>query len=163
MTGLDVYNAEELGLPKDAKVLLFNDGKITGRQARLRRLVNDENRNKYADLLREVVFHTRKRKMYHAQVYVGLDKEFMIKAHLLVPEGYENTLYSWMLNFQAVDEEYSKVYQDSILLDEGDIYILPILILLRMNFRMALLYLMRTITLLQFLACVISVNLRKEH
>ncbi|HHX80888.1 MAG TPA: phosphoenolpyruvate carboxykinase (ATP) [Acholeplasmataceae bacterium] len=123
VTGLDVYNAEELGLPKDAKVLLFNDGKITGRQARLRRLVNDENRNKYADLLREVVFHTRKRKMYHAQVYVGLDKEFMIKAHLLVPEGYENTLYSWMLNFQAVDEEYSKVYQDSILLDEGDIYI----------------------------------------
>ena len=74
VTGLDVYNAEELGLPKDAKVLLFNDGKITGRQARLRRLVNDENRNKYADLLREVVFHTRKRKMYHAQVYVGLIK-----------------------------------------------------------------------------------------
>ena len=47
---LDVHNPEALGLPRDAKVLLFNDGKITGRQARLRRLVNGENRDKFADL-----------------------------------------------------------------------------------------------------------------
>lgn len=123
VTGLDVYHAEELGLPKDAKVLLFNDGKITGRQARLRKLVNNENRNKFADLLREVIFLSHNRKMYHGEVYVGLDKEFMVKAHLLVPEGYENTLYSWMLNFQPVDEEYTAMYKDSLLLDEGDIFI----------------------------------------
>lgn len=123
VTGLNVQNPEALGLPADAKVLLFNDGKITGRQARLRRLVNDENRNKFADLLREAVFLSRNRKMYHAEAYVGLDKEFMLKAHLLVPEGYENTLYSWILNFQAVNEEYTRMYEDSLLLDEGDIYI----------------------------------------
>ena len=29
-----VANAKELGLPADAKVLLFNDGKIAGRQAK---------------------------------------------------------------------------------------------------------------------------------
>lgn len=46
--------------------------------------------------------------MYHAMAYVGLDKKFMLKAHLLVPEGYENTLYSWILNFQTVNEEYTK-------------------------------------------------------
>ena len=56
ITGLDVHNPEALGLPRDAKVLLFNDGKITGRQARLRRLVNGENRNKFADLLRKLSF-----------------------------------------------------------------------------------------------------------
>jgi phosphoenolpyruvate carboxykinase (ATP) len=123
VTGQDVYKADELGLPADAKVLLFNDGKITGRQARLRRLVNKENSNKFADLLREVVFLSRNKKMYHAEAYVGLDKEFMIKAHLLVPEGYENTLYSWLLNFQIVNEEYTEMYKDSVLLDEGDIFI----------------------------------------
>lgn len=123
ITGLDVHNPEALGLPRDAKVLLFNDGKITGRQARLRRLVNGENRNKFADLLREAVFLSRNRKMYHAEAYVGLDKDFMLKAHLLVPEGYENTLYSWLLNFQIANEEYTEMYKDSLVLDEGDIFI----------------------------------------
>ena len=36
VTDLPVVNAEKLGLDKDARVLLFNDGFITGRQARLR-------------------------------------------------------------------------------------------------------------------------------
>ena len=40
--------------------------------------------------------------MYHATAYVGLDKDFMVKAHLLVPEGYENNLYSWLLNFKLL-------------------------------------------------------------
>ncbi|NLD26532.1 MAG: phosphoenolpyruvate carboxykinase (ATP) [Acholeplasmataceae bacterium] len=123
ITGQDVYNAEALGLPKDAKVLLFNDGKITGRQARLRQLVNKDNVNKFGDLAREMIFLSKDRKFYHAQVYVGLDPKFMVRAHLLVPEGYENTLYSWLMNFQIVNEEYTKMYQESVLLDEGDIYI----------------------------------------
>ena len=123
VTDQKVANATELGLPKDARVLLFNDGSITGRQAKLRRLVDKENEEKFASLLREVDFATRKKKMYHAQVYVGLDKEFMVKAHLLIPEGYENTLYSWVLNFQMVNDEMTKIYQDSKVLDEGDIYI----------------------------------------
>ncbi len=37
--------------------------------------------------------------MYLAESYVGLDKDFMIKAHLLIPENFENVAYSWMLNF----------------------------------------------------------------
>ena len=44
VTDMPVERAGELGLPEDAKVLLFNDGKITGRQAKLRRLVDDNNR-----------------------------------------------------------------------------------------------------------------------
>ncbi|MCK9536675.1 MAG: phosphoenolpyruvate carboxykinase (ATP) [Bacilli bacterium] len=118
-----VENAKELGLPKDAKVLLFNDGKITGRQAKLRRLVNNDNSEYFSDLIRETAFHSRNKKMYHAQVYIGLHTDFMIKAHLLIPEGYENTLYSWLLNFQIVDEEHTKKYDESVLLDEGDVFI----------------------------------------
>ena len=123
ITDLPVVRAEELGLPKDAKVLLFNDGKITGRQARLRRLVDDSNRAKYGDIVREMTYKGRNLKWYHAEAYVGLDKDFMVKAHLLVPEGFENTLYSWILNFQTVDEEYTKLYNESKPIDEGDIYI----------------------------------------
>lgn len=123
VTGQNVYKAKELGLPEDAKILLFNDGKITGRQARLRKLVNQDNVNKYSDLIREMVFKTKDKVMYHAQAYVGLDYGFMVKAHLLVPKGYENTLYSWLLNFQIVNEEYTKMYENSHLLDEGDIFI----------------------------------------
>lgn len=124
ITSQKVERAEELGLPSDAKVLLFNDGNITGRQARLRRLVNKENEDQFASLLRDVEFATHRKKLYHAQVYVGLDKEFMVKAHLLIPEGYENLLYNWVLNFQIVDEKTTRMYNDSVLLDEGDIYIL---------------------------------------
>lgn len=123
LTDMPVENPKELGLPSDAKVLLFNDGMITGRQAKLRQLVNNQNRNKFGDVLRESLFLGRHKTMYHATAYVGLDKDFMVRAHLLLPAGYENNLYSWLLNFQIANEEYTKMYQNSKLLPEGDIYI----------------------------------------
>ncbi len=118
-----IEQPEKYGLPKGAKVLLYNDGNVTGRQAKLRRLVDDKNVDKFSTLAREVIFQGRNKKMYHAQVYVGLDKKFMVRAHLLVPVGYENTLYSWILNFQSVNEEYTKMYKESLVLEEGDIYV----------------------------------------
>ena len=123
ITDLPIVNAKELGLEEDAKVLLFNDGFITGRQARLRKLVDDTNREKYAGQVREVLFANCRKTMYHATAYIGLDKEFMVKAHLLIPQGYENTLYSWLLNFQIADEETTKLYKESRMIEEGDIFI----------------------------------------
>jgi phosphoenolpyruvate carboxykinase (ATP) len=123
LTSQPVFRAKELGLPEDAKVLLFNDGNITGRQAKLRQLIDQSNVEKFGNLTREVVFSSRNKTMYSAEVYIGLHEEFMVKAHLLVPEGYENTLYSWLLNFQIVNEEYTKKYNTSKALPEGDIYI----------------------------------------
>lgn len=123
VTDLPVVRAEELGLPSDAKVLIYNDGKITGRQARLRRIVDDKTRSGYGDTVREMIYKGNHKKWYHAEAYVGLDKDFMVKAHLLVPEGYENTLYNWILNFQSVDEEYTKLYKTSKKIPEGDIFI----------------------------------------
>ena len=55
ITDQPIVRAKELGLPKDAKVLLFNDGFITGRQARLRKLVDDTTREKYAGQVREIL------------------------------------------------------------------------------------------------------------
>lgn len=54
----------------------------------------------------------------------GLDPEFMVKAHLLIPEGEENIFYNWMLNFQYMSDEYNRMYRDSKAVgDEPDIYI----------------------------------------
>ena len=126
VTDLPVERPEEIGLEKGAKVLLFNDGAVTGRTAAARRIAGEPGIDvkSLCGKVREAVYGTRHRKMYHAQTYIGLDPEFMVKAHLLLPEGEENLLYNWMLNFQYIDEEYQKMYEQSKPMDhEGDIYI----------------------------------------
>lgn len=126
VTDMPVYRPTELGLDEDAKILLFNDGEITGRFAGARVILGEHNVDvgQFAGIAREAVFSTRYKRLYHAQVVIGLHEDFMVKAHLLIPEGYENTMYSWMLNFQYITEEYIKMYKDSVKLPEGDIYIL---------------------------------------
>lgn len=126
VTDMPVYRAEEIGLDKDAKILLFNDGAVKGRCAAAKKLLTEKgiNQESYAAKIREAVYGTRYETLYHAQAIVGLDKDFMVKAHLLIPEGHENIMYNWLLNFQYITEEYVKMYKDSkIIENEGDIYI----------------------------------------
>lgn len=128
VTDMPVYRGEEFGLEADAKVLLFNDGAITGRYAAARRIAGEPGVN-CADLDKvamDAIYESRWKTMYHAEVYVGLDPEFMVKAHLLLPEGEENIMYSWMLNFQYMSDEYVKMYKNSKPVGDGkepDIYI----------------------------------------
>lgn len=126
VTDMPVYRGEEFGLERDAKVLLFNDGSITGRYAAARRIAGEPNVNcdKLDKILMDAVYDTRWKTMYHAEVYIGLDPEFMVKAHLLIPEGEENIMYSWMLNFQYMSDSYVKMYKESRPIgSEPDIYI----------------------------------------
>lgn len=126
ITDMPVYNPEEIGLDEDTKILLFNDGAVTGRCAAARRIIGevDVDTAKYAEIIRDAGYKTRYRKLYHAQAYIGLDRDFMVKAHLLVPEGHENILYNWLLNFQYINEKYINMYKNSTPLEnEGDIYI----------------------------------------
>ncbi len=125
LTGMPIYKPEEMGLPENANVLLFNDGTVFGRAAAARRILGepDVNLKEYSAKIREAIFNTRERLMYHAESYVGLDKDFMVKAHLLIPEGFENVMLSWMLNFQYVNETYRQMYAESKQLPEGDIFI----------------------------------------
>lgn len=126
VTDMPVYRGEEFGLEPDAKVLLFNDGSITGRYAAARRIAGEPgvDCDKLDKIVMDAVYDTRWKTMYHAEVYIGLDPEFMVKAHLLIPEGEENIMYSWMLNFQYMSDEYVKMYKNSQPIgDEPDIYI----------------------------------------
>ena len=126
VTDMPVYHGEDFGLEKDAKVLLFNDGSVTGRAAAARRISGEpgvDSVNLNAKLM-NAIYDTRYSTLYHAEVYIGLDPEFMVKAHLLIPKGEENLLYSWMLNFQYMSDEYVRMYKESRPIgDECDIYI----------------------------------------
>lgn len=126
VTDMPVYHGEEFGLEPDAKVLLFNDGSITGRYAAARRIAGEPgvNCDKLDKLVMDAIYDSRWKTMYHTEVFIGLDPEFMVKAHLLIPEGEENIMYSWMLNFQYMSDNYIKMYKGSRPIgSEPDIYI----------------------------------------
>jgi len=125
LTGMPVYKPEKLGLPKGINQLLFNDGTVVGRCSAARKIVGEPNCDveHLLPIIREAVYLTRDKKMYNAEVVVGLEEDFMIKAHLLIPEGFENVVYSWMLNFQYITKQYKKMYKNSRAINEGDIYV----------------------------------------
>lgn len=123
----EVYRPEVSGLPQGARVLLFNDGEITGRYAKARVILDkDSDLQKYSAIAREAAFYASQRKLYHAEAYGGMDEEFMVKAHLMVEEGFENTLYNWMLNFHAPTPELDEMYENSKVYPEGDIWVLSL-------------------------------------
>ena len=125
VTDMPVYKPEEIGLDPGSKIILFNDGAVTGRTAAARRIVGEPGVNE-AELcgkIRDAIYACRYKKLYHAQTYIGLDPDFMVRAHLLIPENEEVLLYNWMLNFQYITDEYTKMYKNSkVLENEGDIY-----------------------------------------
>ena len=125
VTDMPIKDGDTFGLEKDAKVLLFNDGAVTGRYAAARRIKGEPGVDA-VKVVMDAVYETRWKTMYHAECFIGLDPEFMVKAHLLIPEGEENILYNWMLNFQYMSDEYVKMYKESKPIADGkepDIYI----------------------------------------
>ena len=79
VTDMPVYRGEEFGLDSDARVLLFNDGAITGRYATARRIAGEPGVDCDAldKVVMDAVYTARFKKLYHATVYAGLDPEFM--------------------------------------------------------------------------------------
>lgn len=125
VTDMPVYSPEEIGLDSDTKVLLFNDGATVGRFAGARVIIGEPNVDikEYELIAREAVYESRFKKLYHSEAIIGLHPDFMIKAHLLILENFENTMYSWLLNFQFLSQKYMKMYKDSKQYTEGDLYV----------------------------------------
>ena len=65
------------------------DGAVTGRYAGARRIKGEPgvDAGKLDKVVMDAVYRTRWLNLYHAECYIGLDPEFMVKAHLLIPEG----------------------------------------------------------------------------
>ncbi|MEG1642305.1 MAG: phosphoenolpyruvate carboxykinase (ATP) [Synergistaceae bacterium] len=126
LTGMPVLRAEELGLPQNANVLLFNDGAVFGRCAAARRIVGHPGVSipEYATILREAIYNSRFREFYSAEAVIGLEEDFMVKANIMVPKDFETSIYSWLLNFQFMNDEYKARYEKSReLTNEGDIFV----------------------------------------
>ncbi|MGI6154578.1 MAG: phosphoenolpyruvate carboxykinase (ATP) [Enterococcus sp.] len=125
VTDLPVYQAEMLGLPKEAKVLVSNDGEIVGRTSAARRIIGEPGIDEkyYEDLLREALYHSSTRDFYRGDAIVGLSEDFMVEAHLLLPAGFEANFYSYFLNFQIMNDHFRKRYRNSDTYHENDIYL----------------------------------------
>ena len=122
---MPVYKPCEQGLPADAKVLVTNDGKTTGRYAKARRIIGDEGIDEVelANIARDAVYDSRNKEWIAAETIVGLDKKFTARAHLMIPKDHASTLYSWIMNFKFFDAAVKEFYDDSLEIPEGDIYI----------------------------------------
>lgn len=126
ITDMPIYEPEKQGLPAGAKVLLFNDGAVQGRCAAAKRVIGEPGvtEAKFSPIIRDAIYDTRNKNMLSTSVYVGLSPEFMVKAHLCIPEGEENIMLSWMLNFQYCNEFYNEMYKNSKNIEgEPDIYV----------------------------------------
>ena len=122
---MPVYKPCEQGLPTDAKVLVTNDGKTTGRYAKARRIIGDEGIDEVelSNIARDAVYDSRDKEWLAAEAIVGLDKKFTARAHLMIPKDHASTLYSWIMNFKFFDAAVKEFYDDSLEIQEGDIYI----------------------------------------
>ncbi|WP_155287526.1 phosphoenolpyruvate carboxykinase (ATP) [Lacticaseibacillus zhaodongensis] len=125
VTDMPVEHAAELGLPDDAKVIVSNDGRVVGRTAAARRIIGQPgiDAKKYADVLREAVFTGTRRPFYSGDVIVGLDPEFMVRAHLMLNQNYAANFYSYLLNFQIATRKIMGMYAQSTEYQENDIYV----------------------------------------
>ena len=65
VTDMPVYRAEEIGLERDAKVLLFNDGAVTGRYAAARRIKGEPGVDeRYLTETQKAYLHSYQREVY---------------------------------------------------------------------------------------------------
>lgn len=118
-----VSHASDLGLNDESRVLVENGGSRFGRNAKARRIFGKSEDDKLIPIVLDALYHNSDRKFYHAQAVVGLDEDFMVRAHLCINEGEENNLYSWLLNFQIFNEDYQSRYKNSTKMNENDIYV----------------------------------------
>ncbi len=120
------YKPSQFGLPKDARVLVSNDGGIVGRTARARRLVRSmgKDKDKYLRILSEVTYQLNKRECLSLEAIVGLHKDFMVKAHLLSPATDAKNMLDWGCNFTPWMKPWNEAYKKSKKLDEPDILVL---------------------------------------
>lgn len=125
ITDLPIYQPEAFDLPTDAKVLVFNDGKVFGRTAVARRIIGQPGVDEtfFGGLLREAVYQGRDKEFYCGTAVVGLSESFMVQSHLMIPKGFENNFYSYLLNFQTLTSEFKEMYDTSEKYNEGDIYV----------------------------------------
>ncbi|QIK69588.1 phosphoenolpyruvate carboxykinase (ATP) [Erysipelothrix sp. HDW6C] len=101
VTDLPVKHTQELGLPKDARVLVDNNGSVVGRTAVARRIIGVDNDHDYTKILQDAIAMSHERHFVAAKAVVGLSDAFSMAAHVMVDHTDINNLYNFMINFEA--------------------------------------------------------------
>ncbi|MEK6692454.1 MAG: phosphoenolpyruvate carboxykinase (ATP) [Nitrospirota bacterium] len=125
VTSHPMYRPGQFGLPKNAKILISNDGGIVGRTARARRLVREmgKERDRFLGLLGEAIYNFNRHPGLWLEGIIGLHPDFMIKANLLSPETDAKNMLDWGINFTPWMKPWSTLYKKSRPLNEPDILI----------------------------------------
>lgn len=125
VTSEPFYKPEQFGLPKDARVLISNDGGIVGRTARARRLVREmgNEKDRFMSILGEAIYRFNRREGLWLEAIVGLHPDFMIKSHLLSPVTDAKNMLDWGINFTPFIKPWSDIYKRSRVIDEPDILV----------------------------------------
>lgn len=121
-----MWRPERFGLPKDAKILVSNDGGVVGRTAKARRLVRELEKadsDKLKSILLEALFQFNRRPGLWLKGIVGLHPHFMIRAHILSPVTDAKNMLDWGFNFTPFMQPWIKTYDDSKELNEPDILV----------------------------------------
>ncbi len=120
-----MYKPEKIGLPRNARILVSQDGRIVGRTAKARRLVREmgNEKDRYKGLLREAMYQFNRREGLWLEGVVGLHPDFMLKAHLLSPVTDAKNMLDWGLNFTPWMEPWSGIYKKSRVINEPDILV----------------------------------------
>ncbi|MCE2139036.1 phosphoenolpyruvate carboxykinase, partial [Streptococcus thermophilus] len=63
-----------------------------------------------AGRLRQALFASAHKDFITTDVLVGLDEDFIVRAHLAIPDGFANNLLSYMLNFQPITTAYQEMF-----------------------------------------------------
>ncbi|UUX33811.1 phosphoenolpyruvate carboxykinase (ATP) [Fundicoccus culcitae] len=120
-----ISHAEELGLNPDTKVILNNGHRVVGRTAAARRILGQDNGEADAlyPIVMDALYAGQTEPFISGRAIVGLEEDFMVEAHIMMPETYADNLYSWLLNFQIMNDEYQTRYDQSKSYNETDIYL----------------------------------------
>lgn len=120
-----MYRPSQFGLPRDAKVLISNDGGIVGRTARARRLVREmgRDRDRYLGMLGEAIYCFNRRPGLWLEGIVGLHADFMVKVHLLSPVTDAKNMLDWGINFSPWMKPWTERYRKSRVIGEPDILV----------------------------------------
>lgn len=120
-----IVKAKALGLAEDTRVLVANGGAVVGRTAKARRVwgQDPEEDKRIAAILREELYQSSFFPFISGKAVVGLDQQFMMQANIMMPQSESNNLYSWLLNFQILNDDYLNLLEKSQNYEENDIYI----------------------------------------
>ncbi len=116
-TDYEIYPpyAEQLGLPKGAKVLNDCHGNIIGRTAKARRFYNKLNqgdKDKVEGDVREALFQMEHYPLIKAEAVLGQDPNLMIKATFVTTESDAMNVFNWLCNFTPI-EVFEQQYKNS--------------------------------------------------